>query len=44
MVNYDLGMNVNVSLEKEEMEKLYDLVKSLEFETSETKCIMVHCI
>ncbi len=40
VINYDLNMNVSVSLEKEEMEELFDLVKSLEFGASETKCVI----
>lgn len=39
-ISYDLGMDVSVSLEKEEKEELYDLVTSLEFGPSETKCIV----
>lgn len=40
VINYNLGMNVDVSLEKEETEELYDLVRALEFGTSETKCVI----
>lgn len=40
IINYNLGMNVAVSLEKEEMEELYDLVKSLELGPNETDCVV----
>lgn len=39
-INYELGMNVPVSLKKEEEEELYDLVKSLEFGQNETDCLI----
>ncbi len=40
IINNSLDMNVDISLEKEESEELYDLIKSLEFGQNETKCLI----